>query len=113
VHSGGPPALSYTKGAPKQFARKDLEKSVTREFCAERGTRMLTRPQRPIVVIKVGTLDDPAQFTPKMAIYTCDKQAFHQCRRACRRSSGCLNVNKRPSCGDAFSGEHSWTDDRL
>jgi hypothetical protein len=30
-----------------------------------------------IVVIKVGTLDDPAQFTPKMAIHTCDKQAFH------------------------------------
>ena len=70
-------ALSYTKGAPKQFARKDLEKPVTREFCAECGTHMVTRPQRRIVVIKVGTLDDPTQFTPKMAIYTCDKQAFH------------------------------------
>ena len=72
-----PDAFKYTKGAPKQFARKDLEKPVTREFCAECGTHMVTRPQRPIVVIKVGTLDDPAQFTPKMAIYTCDKQAFH------------------------------------
>ena len=38
---------------------------------------MVTRPQRPVVVIKVGTLDDPSQFTPKVAIYTCDKQAFH------------------------------------
>ena len=36
------------------------------------------------------------------------------CRRACRRLSGCLNVNKRPSCDYAFdSGEHSWTDVRL
>ena len=29
-------------------------------------------------VVKVGTLDYPKQFTPKAAIYTIDKQAFHQ-----------------------------------
>ena len=34
---------------------------------------MVTRPQRPIVVVKVGTLDNPAQIT----IYTVDKQPFH------------------------------------
>ena len=72
-------ALRYTKGAPKQFKRSDLERPVTREFCAECGTHMATRPNRPIVVIKVGTLDDPKQFgAPKLAIYTIDKQAFHQ-----------------------------------
>ena len=27
------------------------------------------------------------------------------CRRACRRLSGCLNVNKRPSCDYAFDSE--------
>ena len=31
----------------------------------------------PAVVLKVGTLDDPAQFTPQMAIFTIDKQPFH------------------------------------
>ena len=35
--------------------------------------------QSPSVVIKVGTLDDPSLFgSPQMAIYTIDKQAFHQ-----------------------------------
>lgn len=71
--------FSFTKGAPKQFARKDLERPVTREFCPECGTHVTTRPQGfPAVIIKVGTLDDPTQFTPKVAIYTIDKQAFHQ-----------------------------------
>lgn len=71
--------FKYTKGAPKQFARKDLERPVTREFCAECGTHIVTRPQGfPAVILKVGSLDDPKQYgTPTMAIYTCDKQAFH------------------------------------
>ena len=72
--------FNYTKGAPKQFARKDLERPVTREFCAECGTHLVTRPTSvPAVVVKVGTLDDPSLFDgPRMAIYTIDKQAFHQ-----------------------------------
>ena len=33
----------------------------------------------PAVILKVGTLDDPSLFgSPQMAIYTIDKQAFHQ-----------------------------------
>ena len=69
----------YTEGAPKQFKRSDLERAVTREFCAECGTHLVTRPPGfPVVILKVGTLDDPGQFTPQMAIYTIDKQAFHQ-----------------------------------
>jgi hypothetical protein len=73
-----PDGFKYTQGTPKTFARSDLEKPVTREFCAECGTHMVTRPRSvAAVVIKVGTLDDPAQFAPQMAIYTIDKQAFH------------------------------------
>jgi hypothetical protein len=72
-----PDGFKYTKGAPKQFARKDLEKPVTREFCAECGTHVVTRPQRPVVVIKVGTLDEPAEIMPQIAIFTIDKQPFH------------------------------------
>jgi len=68
----------YTKGTPRTYARSDLEKPVTREFCPDCGTHLATRPQRPIVVVKVGTLDDPKQFGgPRIAIYTCDKQPFH------------------------------------
>ena len=73
-------SFSYTAGAPKQFTRNDLERAVTRDFCAECGTHLVTRPTVvPAVVLKVGTLDDPSLFgTPQMAIYTIDKQAFHQ-----------------------------------
>ena len=71
--------FAYTKGAPKQFTRSDLEKPVTREFCPDCGTHLATRPQRPVIGVKVGTLDDPKLFgSPQMAIYTIDKQPFHQ-----------------------------------
>ena len=86
--SGGAPNMfalmpvggfSYSKGTPKQFMRSDLEGAVTREFCAECGTHLITRrPGLPAVVLKIGTLDDPSLFGgPKMAIYTIDKQDFH------------------------------------
>ena len=74
-----PDEFRYTKGAPKQFARGDLEKPVTREFCPDCGTHLVTRPQRPVVVVKVGTLDAPKLFGgPQAAIYTIDQQPFHQ-----------------------------------
>jgi hypothetical protein len=74
-----PDGFGYTKGAPKQFARNDLEKPVTRDFCPECGTHMMNRAQTvPAVVIKVGTLDDPSLFgQPQLAIFTIDKQDFH------------------------------------
>jgi len=75
-----PDGFSYTKGTPKKFMRRDLEGAVTREFCAECGTHIVTRPPSvPGIVLKVGTLDDPTLFgAPQIAIYTVDKQAFHQ-----------------------------------
>ena len=85
--SGGSPNMfmampaqgfQYTKGQPKQFSRTDLERAVTREFCGECGTHLVTRrPGLPAAIIKVGTLDDPALFAPKVAIFTVDKQPFH------------------------------------
>jgi len=68
----------FTQGSPKQFTRSDLEKPVTREFCPNCGTHLITRPNRPVIIIKVGTLDDPSQFAPQMAIYTIDRQPFHE-----------------------------------
>jgi hypothetical protein len=72
--------FAYTKGAPKQFTRGDLENPVTREFCPDCGTHMATRPPgRPVIVVKVGTLDDPKLYGGlQMAIFTIDKQPFHQ-----------------------------------
>jgi hypothetical protein len=73
--------FAYTQGAPKQFTRSDLEHPVTREFCPDCGTHLVTRvPDRPFVVLKIGTLDDPAAAygAPLMAIHTADKQPFHQ-----------------------------------
>jgi hypothetical protein len=72
--------FTYTKGNCKQFTRSDIERPVTREFCPNCGTHVVTRPQGfPAVIVKVGTLDNPSLFGgPKMAIYTVDKQSFHQ-----------------------------------
>ncbi len=86
--SGGSPNVSivmpqagfkYTKGTPKQFTRSDLAQPVTREFCANCGTHLvsLAPSVAGAVIIKVGTMDDPAQFEPDIAIFTIDKQPFH------------------------------------
>ena len=77
----GMPELGYkiTKGAPKGFKRSDIENAVTREFCPNCGTHITTRAVPGLVMIKVGTLDDPSLFEgPQMAIYTCDKQPYHR-----------------------------------
>lgn len=73
--------FTYTKGQPAQFSRSDLDKPVTREFCATCGTHIMTRiPHNPIMIIlKVGTLDDPAGAYegPQAAIWTAEAQPFH------------------------------------
>lgn len=72
--------FSYTKSPAREFRRKDIDNPVTREFCANCGTHLLSRaPGVPgAVLLKVGTMDDPSQFgTPDVAIYLCDKQEFH------------------------------------
>ncbi len=72
--------FSYSKGAPKGYSRTDIENPVTREFCGECGTHLLTRTSRVpgAVLLKVGTFDDPSVFgSPQMVIYTADKQPFH------------------------------------
>ncbi len=87
--SGGAPNLtmgfplagfSYTKGSAKGFQRSDLENPVTREFCADCGTHLVSKPPGlPMALLKVGTLDDPSVFEgPQLAIFTCDMQSFHQ-----------------------------------
>jgi hypothetical protein len=74
-----PEGFRYVSGAPKTFARNDLDQPVTREFCDTCGTHIATRrPGLNAVILKVGTLDDPGLFgAPQMAIYAVDRQPFH------------------------------------
>ncbi len=69
----------YTKGAPRQFKRDDLERAVTREFCSDCGTQLITRrPGLNAIILKAGTLDDPTQYGAcQMAINASDRQAFN------------------------------------
>jgi hypothetical protein len=71
--------VRYVEGEAKAFTRSDIERPVTREFCPNCGTHLMTRlPGRPMVVLKVGGLDDPSQFGgPQIAMYLVDKQPFH------------------------------------
>ena len=72
-------AFTYTKGSPSQFTRSDIDDARTRDFCATCGTHMTTRlPGGERLVVKVGTMDDPAQYGgPKVAIFMKDAQSFH------------------------------------
>ncbi|MBD3665856.1 GFA family protein [Sulfitobacter aestuariivivens] len=71
--------FEWTKGAPRTFTRSDLDAPVTRTFCETCGTHItteLTDGER--LVLKVGTLDDPATFGgPRAAIHMADQQPFH------------------------------------
>ena len=72
--------FSYTSGKAKSFARTDLDSPVSREFCGDCGTQILSRAptMAGAVILKVGTLDDPKVYGgPDMAIFTIDKQSFH------------------------------------
>jgi len=72
--------FTYTKGTPKKFARSDLEAPRVRDFCETCGTHIATLPPgRPVAIIKIGSLDDPATAYggPDMAIFGIDKQNYH------------------------------------
>ena len=66
--SGGAPNMfvampvsgfKYTASQPKQFTRSDLERAVTREFCPECGTHMVTKvPGLPAVVRSQNAQDE-------------------------------------------------------
>lgn len=69
----------FTRGDVQDFAKADLEKPVTRQFCPICGTHLTTLLKaRGLTVVKVGTLDTPeASYRgPKMAIYTKDTQPY-------------------------------------
>jgi len=71
--------FSWAKGQAKSYTGGDLPAPATRDFCADCGTHLVSRPPSfPAVFIKVGTLDDPSVYGgASIAIWTADKQSFH------------------------------------
>ncbi len=69
--------VTYTKGKPSSFTRTDVPNAMTRRFCPTCGTAIGTEIPGGLMAIKVGTMDDPTLFRPKVAIFTADKQPFH------------------------------------
>jgi hypothetical protein len=76
----------YTQGEPSRFARDEAD-APTREFCGQCGVHVAARsPKAPGgVIVKVGTLDDPAAFEgPDIVVWTEERQAFHTLPEAAR-----------------------------
>ena len=79
--------FKYTKGAPKQFARSDIANPVTREFCPDCGTHVVTRPRdSPPSSSRLARSMIPkssAILTWRSSRST--SRAFTRSRRVCRR----------------------------
>ena len=86
--SGGSPApivavpeqgFERLKGETKTHSVKAVSgNTVTRHFCPECGTPMFSEISAApgLKIIKVGTLDDPSQFTPQMSVWTSSAQPW-------------------------------------
>lgn len=74
-----PDGFTVAQGSTKAYRRPDLDNAVTREFCPNCGTHLFTRrPGVKFVILKSGTLDDPAAYgQPRMAIFCAEKAPFH------------------------------------
>ena len=86
--SGGAPAhamvvsrqdLSVTGTTKTYWTEAESGRRVAREFCATCGTHLFayteSKPAR--VALKVGSLDDPSQFKPQLAIWMASAQPWH------------------------------------
>lgn len=66
-------AFKVTAGETRTFeTRGDSGGTVVRHFCPTCGSNLFSRPTAlaGMVVVKVGTLDDPAGVVPGMTIFT-------------------------------------------
>lgn len=88
ITGGGPAEIlsmplegfKITQGKTKSFTRTDIPNPITREFCPNCGTHIISRVPglTTAVLIKVGSMDDPSLFgMPQIALFTGEKLAFH------------------------------------
>nr|WP_299690576.1 GFA family protein [uncultured Tateyamaria sp.] len=77
-HLVSPTGFQWHRGQPAQFRHPLPDTPVTRSFCGTCGTHILTqRSDQTALVLKVGTLDDPSGFVPRVAICFDEAQPFH------------------------------------
>ncbi|MGR3621587.1 GFA family protein [Pseudophaeobacter sp.] len=71
--------FAYDTGEPRSYRKPGEDTVATREFCSCCGTQVASRRDGlDLVMVKVGTLDEPAAYKgPKAAIYVAEKQSFH------------------------------------
>jgi len=71
-------AFKLTRGTPKRFTLKgDSGNDITRCFCEACGTPLFSEPPGgAIMVVKAGTLDDPAWLKISGALYTRSAQPW-------------------------------------
>ena len=71
-----PASFRYVSGAPKTFARSDLDQPGRANSARSAAHISPPATRFPFVILKAGTLDDPALYgAQQMAIHTADKQA--------------------------------------
>lgn len=88
--SGGGPAyvvgvpkdqFRVTRGHPTEFATlSEAGHLVTRVFCGVCGTHLysVSEGSRGLYSVKVGALDDPSGFKPKLQAWTSEAQPWHR-----------------------------------
>ena len=89
-HSGGSPAYGVvvkrdnfrvTKGRPKEFTTlSEQGNHITRSFCGDCGTPLyaLNDAHEDVCTIKVGSLDEPERFKPRVHIWMSEAQPWHR-----------------------------------
>lgn len=70
-------AFSLISGELASYKRSDVKYPVIRKFCLTCGTSVVSYIPGGLVAVKVGTMDNPKIYIPKIAIYTVDSQPFH------------------------------------
>ncbi len=117
--SGGGPAylvgarkdqFRVTKGSPVEFmTMSDANNAVTRAFCDKCGTQLYSwsdeTPEQ--LSIKVGCLDDPYPFRPRLHLWTSEAQRWHKrhwfARRFPKNASSRFERSPGPQSGTQSS----------
>jgi hypothetical protein len=83
VLSVGRDVFRVTRGRPQEFTTlSEAGNHVTRAFCGTCGTPLyaFNDAQPELMAVKVGSLDDPGRFRPRVHIWTSEAQPWHRKR---------------------------------
>jgi hypothetical protein len=80
--------FKITRGQPREFTTlSEAGNHVTRAFCGTCGSPLFAfnDAQPEAVVVKVGSLDEPQAFKPRLHVWTSEAQPWHRMARFTRR----------------------------